>query len=137
MSIAMSSFCGINRICKIASFTGDGLVRALLKLEKAINENAISATLKKLRQGGARKLQMLLLTKNARWLEVSGLESITLDAVQLPSQFVATSKGQPKDKNILTGVKPNWSRLNSFCLNAGAKIGSKKNPFGFLSLNKR
>jgi len=31
-----------------------------------------------------------------------------------------------KDKNILTGVKPNWPRLNSFCLNAGAKIGSKK-----------
>ena len=45
ISIAMSSFCGINRICKIASFTGDGLVRALLKLDKAINENAISATL--------------------------------------------------------------------------------------------
>ena len=32
ISIVMSSFCGINRICKIASFTGDGLVRALLKL---------------------------------------------------------------------------------------------------------
>ena len=43
ISIAMSSFCGINRICKIASFTGDGLVRALLKLDKAINENAKSA----------------------------------------------------------------------------------------------
>ena len=48
ISIAMSSFCGINRICKIASFTGDGLVRALLKLDKAINENAISAKLKNL-----------------------------------------------------------------------------------------
>jgi len=80
ISIAMSSFCGINRICKIASFTGDGLVRALLKLNKAINENTISATLKKLGQGGARKLQMLLLSKNAQWLEESGLESITLDA---------------------------------------------------------
>ena len=45
ISIAMSSFCVINRICKIASFTGDGLVRTLLKLEKAINENPISATL--------------------------------------------------------------------------------------------
>ena len=60
ISIAMSSFCGINRICKIASFTGDGLVRVLLKLDKAINENraceltegnAISAALKKLGQG--------------------------------------------------------------------------------------
>ena len=54
ISVAMSSFCGIKRICKIASFTGDGLVRALLKLDKAINENAISATLKKLGQSRAR-----------------------------------------------------------------------------------
>jgi len=60
ISIAMSSFGGVNRICKIASFTGDGLVRTLLKLDKAINENAISATLKKLGQGGARKLQTCL-----------------------------------------------------------------------------
>ncbi len=65
ISIAMSSFCGINCICKIASYTGDDLVRALLKLDKAINENAISATLKKPGQGGTGKLQMLLLTINA------------------------------------------------------------------------
>jgi hypothetical protein len=26
---------GVNRICRIASLTGDGLVRALLKLDKA------------------------------------------------------------------------------------------------------
>ena len=42
ISIGMSSFCGINCICKIASFTGDGLVHALLKLDKAINENRAS-----------------------------------------------------------------------------------------------
>jgi len=53
ISVGMASFCGINRIYRIASFTGDGLVRVLLKLNKAINENAISATLKKLGQNGA------------------------------------------------------------------------------------
>jgi len=63
ISIAMSSFCGINHICKIASFKRDGLVGALLKLDKAINRNVISATLKKLETSGARKLQMLLLSK--------------------------------------------------------------------------
>jgi len=99
ISIAMSSFCGINRICKIASFTGDGLVRALLKLDKAINENAISATLKKLGQGGARKLQMLLLTKNARWLEVSGLESITLDADSTVKSVCGNQQGAAKGFN--------------------------------------
>ena len=80
ISIAMSSFCGINRICKIASFTGDGLVRALLKLDKAINENraceltegnAISATLKKLGQSGARKLCTAHLLRELNYLEES------------------------------------------------------------------
>jgi hypothetical protein len=99
ISIAMSSFCGINRICKIASFTGDGLVRALLKLDKAINENTISATLKKLGQGGARKLQMLLLTKNAQWLEVSGLKSITLDADSTVKSVCGSQEGAAKGYN--------------------------------------
>jgi len=99
ISIAMSSFCGIKRICKIASFTGDGLVRALLKLDKAINENAISATLKKLGQSGARKLQMLLLSKNARWLEVSGLKSITLDADSTVKSVCGNQKGTAKGFN--------------------------------------
>jgi hypothetical protein len=27
---------------------------------------------------------------------------------------------------FLTGVKPNWPRLNSYCLIAGSKLGSKK-----------
>jgi hypothetical protein len=99
ISIAMSSFCGVNRICKIASFTGDGLVRALLKLDKAINENAISATLKKLGQGGARKLQMLLLSKNARWLEKSGLESITLDADSTVKSVCGNQQGAAKGFN--------------------------------------
>ena len=79
ISIVLASFCRINRICKIALFTGDGLARVLLRLDKAINENAISATLKKLGQSGARKLQSFLLSKNARWLKESGLTSITLN----------------------------------------------------------
>jgi len=99
ISIAMSSFCGINRICKIASFTGDGLVRALLKLDKAINENAISATLKKLGQSGARNLQMLLLSKNARWLNESGLESITLDADSTVKSVYENQEGAAKGFN--------------------------------------
>ena len=60
MAITLSSMSGISRICKIAAFSGDGLVKTLLKLDKAINENAISATLKNMGQNGARKLQMLL-----------------------------------------------------------------------------
>jgi hypothetical protein len=98
-SVVMSSFCGINRICKIASFTGDGLVRVLLKLNKAINENAISTTLKNLGQSGARKLQSFLLSKNACWLKESGLTSITLDADSTVKSVCGNQEGAAKGFN--------------------------------------
>ncbi len=43
MAITLVSICGISRICRIAAFSGDGLVKTSLKLEKAINENALSS----------------------------------------------------------------------------------------------
>ncbi len=95
----MASFCGVNRICKIASFTGDGLVRVLLKLGKAINEDAISATLKRLGQKGARDLQGLLLSKKSQWLKESGLTSITLDADSTVKSVCGHQEGAAKGFN--------------------------------------
>ena len=97
--IYLNSISGINRIYRIAVFSGNGLVKALLKLDKAINENAISATLKNLGQSGARKLQMLLLSKNARWLRESGLESITLDADSTVKSVCGNQEGAGKGYN--------------------------------------
>ena len=99
MAITLASISGISRICRIAAFSGDGLVKALLRLKKGINENAISATLKNLGQGGARKLQMLLLSKNARWLSESGLESITLDADSTVKSVCGNQEGAEKSFN--------------------------------------
>lgn len=99
MVITLASISGINRIYRIATFSGDGLVKALLKLDKAINENAISTTLKNLGQNGARKLQMLLLSKNARWLRESGLESITLDADSTVKSVCGNQEGAEKGFN--------------------------------------
>jgi hypothetical protein len=99
ISIVMASFCGINRICRVSSFTSDGLVRVLLKLNKAINENAISTALKKLGQNGARKLQSFLLSKNSRWLEESGLTSITLDADSTVKSVCGNQEGAAKGFN--------------------------------------
>ncbi len=99
MTITLASISGINRICRIAAFSGDGLIKALLKLDKAINENAISATLKNLGQSGARKLQMLLLSKNARWVRESGLESITLDADSTVKSVCGNQEGAEKGFN--------------------------------------
>ncbi len=99
MAITLASISGINRICRIAAFSGDGLVKALLRLDKAINENAISATLKNLGQGGARKLQMLLLSKSAQWLEISRLKSITLDADSTVKSVCGNQQGAAKGFN--------------------------------------
>jgi len=128
MAITLASISGINRIYRIAVFSGDGLLKALLKLDKAINENAISATLKNLGLSGARKLQILLLLKNARWLRESGLASITLDADSTVKSVCGNQEGAEKGFNTTKkgakiyeneysrrGVKPNWPQLNSLC----------------------
>jgi len=99
LAITLASISGINRIYRIAVFSGDGLVKALLKLDKAINENAISATLKNLGQSGARNLQEFLLSKNSRWLRESGLTSITLDADSTVKSVCGNQEGAEKGFN--------------------------------------
>ena len=99
IAITLASVSGINRIYRIAVFSGDGLVKALLKLDKAINENAISATLKNLGQSGARKLQEFLLSKNARWLRESELASITFDADSTVKSVFGNQEGAAKGFN--------------------------------------
>jgi hypothetical protein len=99
MAITLASISGISRLCRIAAFSGDGLVKSLLKLDKAINENAISAALKNLGQVGARKLQTVLLSKNSRWLRESGLESITLDADSTVKSVCGNQEGAEKGFN--------------------------------------
>ena len=99
LAIVFASLSGINRICHMANFTGDGLVRVLLNLKKAINENTISVTLKKLGQSGARTLQTLLLDNNSRWLDQTGLESITLDADSTVKPVFGSQQGAAKGYN--------------------------------------
>jgi len=99
MSIILASMSGISRICRIATFTGDGLVKALLKLEKGINEHAISAAFKELGQSGSRKLQTLLLSQNSRWLSESGLERITFDADSTVKSVCGHQQGAAKGFN--------------------------------------
>jgi len=99
LAVVFASLSGINRICHMANFTGDGLVRVLLNLKKAINENTISVTLKKLGQSGARTLQTLLLDNNSRWLDQTGLGSITLDADSTVKPVFGSQQGAAKGYN--------------------------------------
>src|SRR5699024_3433662 len=96
MAVVMASLSGIHRISKIANFSNDGLVKVMLKLPSGINENAISTALNKLWQNGARKLQELLLSKNADWLKKSKLESITLDADSTVKTVCGNQEGAAK-----------------------------------------
>ena len=99
MAIVMASLSGVARMNRIANFSGDGLVKILLKLEKGINVNAISAALKKLGQDGSRKLQALLLSKNSKWLRQCELKSITLDADSTVKTVCGNQEGAAKGYN--------------------------------------
>jgi len=99
LSVVLASMSGINRMSKIAMFTNDGLIRSLLKLDKGINENAISTGLRKLGQSGSRCLQSLLLSKSSSWLKEANLESITLDADSTVKSVSGNQEGAAKGFN--------------------------------------
>jgi len=99
MSIIMASLCGVNRISKISNFTQDPLIKLNLRLQKAINENAISKALKKLGQKGARTLQKYLIGYNSKVLNDSKLEHITMDADSTVSIVYGNQEGAAKGYN--------------------------------------
>lgn len=104
--IVMASLSGVSRIKRISNFSKDGLVKTLLRLDKGINENAISSNLKRMGQHGARKLQWLLLGTNAAWLKSSELQSITLDADSTVRSVCGNQSGAAKGYNpVKKGAK--------------------------------
>lgn len=91
---------------RIANFSGDGLAKALLKLERGINENAFSVTLIKLGQAAPRKLHTRLLSKNSKWLGKSGLKSSSsLMPIRPSKRPAATKKKQSKASTQKKGAK--------------------------------
>jgi hypothetical protein len=99
MSIIFASLAGINRIKRIANFTRDPLIKVNLRLQKAINENAISGVLKKLGQKGARVLQKYLLSYKSNILKNSKFTNITLDADSTVSIVYGNQEGAEKGFN--------------------------------------
>lgn len=99
MAITFASLSGINRIKKIANFTQDPLIQANLGLQKALNENVISDTLKKMGQWGARCLEEELLRKNSRFIENNGITHITFDGDSTVSMTCGNQEGAKKGFN--------------------------------------
>ena len=99
LSIIFASLAGINRMSRIANFKNDTLLQIILKLEKCINEDAISTRLKELGQSGARQLQAYLLNRNSKWLAKSKLTKITFDADSTVSMVYGNQEGAEKGFN--------------------------------------
>jgi hypothetical protein len=99
MAITFASLAGVNRIKKIANFTQDPLVQANLGLDKALNENVISSTLKEMGQSGARKLTEEMLNKNSIYLENSGITRLVFDGDSTVSMTCGNQEGAKKGFN--------------------------------------
>ena len=99
LAVILSSLVGINRLIRIASFTFDSLVMALLGLEKGLNKDVISVRLKQLGQAGAIKLQEYLFDFITNWLTKSELESITIDADSTVKTVYGHQQGAAKGFN--------------------------------------
>ena len=99
LSVVMASFAGINRLQRIAAFTHDALVKALLGLETGLNKDVISTRLKELGQAGAILLQEHLFKLTTNFLKKSKLARITLDADSTVKTVYGNQQGAEKGFN--------------------------------------
>ena len=99
LAVVLASFVGINRLSKIASFTYDSLVVALLGTTDGFNKDVIGVRLKQLGQSGAIKLQEFIFSLTSRWLTNSELESITLDVDSTVKTVYGNQQGAAKGFN--------------------------------------
>lgn len=80
LSVVSASMCGVSRLSKIAIYTSDVLVKALLGLPNGINKDVISTRFKALGESGARQLEDLNGQRLHRQLKKLDLKTMTLDA---------------------------------------------------------
>jgi hypothetical protein len=99
LSVVLASFAGINRLQRIAAFTHDALVKALLGLETGLNKDVISTCSKQLGQAGAILLQEDLFKFSTNWLTKSQLETITLDVDSTVKTVYGNQQGAEKGYN--------------------------------------
>ena len=99
MSIILASFSGMNRLIKIANFTCDALVMALLGLDKELNKDVIGTRLKELGQKGSFHLHEFKLSLTRKWLELSQLTEITIDTDSTVTTVYGNQEGAAKGYN--------------------------------------
>ena len=108
LSVVLASFAGINRFKRIAAFSHDALVKALLGLDTGLNKDVISTRLKELGQAGAILLQEHWFKLTTQWLRKSKLTRITLDADSTVKTVYGNQQGAEK------GFNPNKRGAKSY-----------------------
>jgi len=99
LAIILASFSGVNRLIKIANFTCDALVMALLGLKKGLNKDVISIRFKELGERGAYLLHEFKLSLTKKWLQSSQLTEITFDADSTVTTVYGNQEGAAKGYN--------------------------------------
>jgi hypothetical protein len=99
LALILASFSGVSRLIKIATFSFDCLVMALLGLETGLNKDVISVRLKALGQRGAIKLQEFLFDYTRTWLNKSSMQKITLDVDSTVKLVYGNQQGAAKGYN--------------------------------------
>ena len=99
LSVILASFAGVNRLIRIAVFTCDALIMALLGLSKGVNKDVISVRLKALGQAGATYLQEYLFGFITKWLAQSQRDSITIDGDSTVRMVFGNQEGAAKGYN--------------------------------------
>lgn len=143
LSVILASLSGVNRLTRIAVFTHDELVKALLGLKKGLNKDVISATFKKLGQCGAVMLHEYSLKKVTTWLTKSQLRSITLDVDSTVFTVYGNQAGAAKGYNCEKKGAKSYHCLLGFCsqmkliVNNWFRTGSAYTSNGIVDFTKQ
>jgi hypothetical protein len=120
LSIILASLSGVNRMVRIAHFTRDSLVLALLKLKSHLNKDVIGTRFKELGQRGALCLQEYLLGFNKRFLKTTRLTQIVIDTDSTVNTVYGHQDGAAKGFN--SSKKGAVSYHNLLCFVSNTKL---------------
>src|SRR5215469_2629937 len=142
-AIVFASLCGVHRLCKIARFTEDSLVRKLLGLKQGLDDSNIKTRLLKLGQNGANQLLETSLRFAEKWVKKCGLSRITIDCDSTEHTVFGHQEGAAKGYNPKNKGKLSYHPLICFfsemkiVLNSWFRTGSAYTSNGIVEFMKQ
>ena len=128
LAVVLASLSGINRVIRIAAFSCDCLVMALLGLDTGLNKDVIGVRLKALGQRGAIKLQEYFFkySKNwvSEWMSANEQEEVTLDVDSTTKVVTGNQQGAAKGYNTKKRGAKSYHPLLAFYSEAKIVLNS-------------